>query len=110
MFAATLVYTAKRSGELTLDGRPFILRRVPFPDELTAEWFVVDLLQHHGMAGASLAELEQRLTETLRSGRWKRGRLHEIAALFGNKTTKALVDRCIRAARLMPGGEEPLGR
>lgn len=110
MFWATLAYNVKRSGEFALDGRRFILRREPFPDEPTAEWFVVDLLQHHDMAGASLSELEQRLTETLRSGRWKPGRLHEIAALFGNKTTKALVERCIRAARLMQGGEEPLGK
>jgi len=45
-----------------LDVRRFSLRRVPFPEKPPPEWFVVDLLQHHEMAAASLAELEQRLT------------------------------------------------
>lgn len=32
MFAATLVYNTQRTGEFTLDGRRFLLRRVFFPE------------------------------------------------------------------------------
>ncbi|MDY0001237.1 MAG: hypothetical protein RBU30_08085 [Polyangia bacterium] len=96
MFAATLVYNRKRSGEFTIDGRRFLLRRVYFPMHPTPEWFVIDLLQHHGMAGASLAELENRLVATLREGRWKREQLQAMAEEFGTKATLATVERSLR--------------
>ncbi len=54
MFAATLVYNTKRTGEFTFDGRRYLLRRVLFPENPMPEYFVVDLLQQHDMAGASL--------------------------------------------------------
>ncbi len=54
MFAVTLVYNTRRSGEFQLGGRRFLLRRVYFPENPSAEWFIVDLLQHHDMAGAGL--------------------------------------------------------
>jgi hypothetical protein len=98
MFATTLVYNTRRTGDFTFDGRPFRLRRVLFPKDPPPEWFVVDLLQHHAMAGASLAELEERLTATLREGRWDVGRLREMAIRFGTKATLALIERSIGAA------------
>ena len=97
MFAATLVYNTRRTGEFTFDGRRFLLRRVLFPKSPPPEWFVVDLLQHHEMAGVSLAELEQRLIATLREGRWNRKRLREMAGAYGTKATLALVERCLGA-------------
>jgi hypothetical protein len=57
MFAVTLVYNTRRSGEFQLGGRRFLLRRVYFPEKPTAEWFIVDLLQHHDMAGVGLSAL-----------------------------------------------------
>lgn len=98
MFAATLVYNTRRTGEFTFDGRRFLLRRVLFPESPPPEWFVVDLLQHHEMAGASLAELEERLVASLREGRWNRDRLREMADAYGTKATLAIVERCLDAA------------
>lgn len=98
MFAATLVYNTRRTGEFTFDGRRFLLRRVLFPESPPPEWFVVDLLQHHEMASTSLAELEQRLTSTLRDGRWSAKRLHDMASEYGTKATLAMVERCLAEA------------
>lgn len=98
MFAATLVYNTRRTGEFTFDGRRFLLRRVLFPESPPPEWFVVDLLQHHEMAGTSLLELEQRLTSTLREGRWNAKRLRDNASEYGTKAILAMVDRCLAEA------------
>jgi hypothetical protein len=95
MFAATLVYNTKRSGYFTFDGRHFLLRRVLFPENPAPEYFVVDLLQHHNMAGVSLAELEQALEVTSSMGRWDRELLCEMAEKYGAKATLALVKRCL---------------
>jgi len=57
MFATTLVIaTRSRTGEFTLDGRRFLLRRVYFPKHPSPEWFVVDLLRHHEMAARRSSE------------------------------------------------------
>jgi len=102
MFAATLVYNTRRSGEFTFDGRRYLLRRVVFPDSPSPEYFVVDLIQHRGMAGVSLADLEERLVATLKEGRWARERLARMAERFGTRATLALVERCLASA-----GEAP---
>jgi len=98
MLAATLVYNTRRTGELTFDGRPFLLRRVLFPQRPPPEFFVVDLLQHHDLAGVSLGELEERLRASIRDGRWRRGALREMAGRYGTKATLALVERCLAAS------------
>ncbi len=98
VFAATLAYNTRRTGDFTFDGRRFLLRRVLFPEDPPPEWFVVDLLQHHEMAGTALAELKERLTATLRERRWNRERLREMADRYGKKATLALVERCISGA------------
>ncbi len=98
MFAATLVYNTRRTGEFTFDGRRFLLRRVLFPESPPPEWFVIDLLQHHEMAGISIAELEQQLTATLREGRWNAKRLRDMANEYGTKATLAMVERCLAEA------------
>jgi hypothetical protein len=98
MFAATLAYNTRRTGDFTFDGRRFLLRRVLFPENPPPEWFVIDLLQHHDMAGASLAELADRLTATLREGRWNGARLRAMADRYGTKATLALVERCLAEA------------
>ena len=98
MFASTLVYNQKRTGEFTFDGRRFLMRRVLFPENPSPEWFVVDLLQHHDMAGVSLAELEDRLVASLRERRWNRDRLREMADRYGTKATRCLIERCLDEA------------
>ncbi len=100
MFAASVAYNTRRSGEFTMDGRRFLLRRVLFPDVPPPEWFVIDLIQHHKMAGVSLTELEERLAASLRQGRWEPQRLRDLADQYGSKATLALVERCIAEARV----------
>lgn len=92
MFAVTLVYNTRRTGEVVLGGRRFLLRRVYFPEDPSPEWFVIDLLQHHDMAGVALSELREGLVGTLRLGRWDRERLREMAETYGTKATLALVE------------------
>jgi len=98
MFAATLVYNTKRTGEFTFDGRRYILRRVLFPENPPPEYFVIDLFQQHDMAGVSLSDLERGLTATLKSGRWNTELLFEMAERYGTKATQAIVGRAYRIA------------
>ncbi len=102
MFAATLAYNTRRTGDFIFDGRRFMLRRVLFPKEPPPEWFVVDLLQHHEMAAVSLAELRQRLVATLKGGRWNRELLRKMAGEYGTKATRALVERCLDESSARP--------
>ncbi len=95
MFAATLVYNTQRTGEFTLDGRKFMLRRVVFPDRPPPEWFIVDLFRHHDMAAIELCDLETGLLAQLRLGRWNRELLRKLAADCGSKATGTVIGRCI---------------
>jgi hypothetical protein len=99
MFAVKLVYNTKRSGEFVLDRRRFLLRRVYFPENPSAEWFIIDLLQHHDMAGAGLSDLRAGLVATLRAGRWDRERLRAMAGTYGTKGTLAIVEEALLEAR-----------
>ncbi|QED28204.1 hypothetical protein FRD01_13370 [Microvenator marinus] len=96
MFAVTLAYNTKRSGEFKFEGRRILLRRVAFPENPTPEWFIIDLLKHHGMAGVALSELRQGLEASLRLGRWDRERLREMAETYGTKATLALVEQVLK--------------
>lgn len=96
MFAVTLAYNTKRSGEFKFEGRRFLLRRVAFPENPTPEWFIIDLLQHHGMAGVALSELREGLLASLRLDRWDRERLREMAETYGTKATLALVEQVMK--------------
>jgi hypothetical protein len=98
VFAMTLVYNEKRSAEHIFDGRRYLLRRVLFPEDAPPEYFVIDLLQHHGMAGISLADLERSLVATLTEGRWNQALLREMALGYGTKATQTLVERSCREA------------
>jgi len=98
MFSARLVYNTKRSGELELGGKRFLLRRVRFPARPDPEWFVVDLLENHRMAGVSREMLEENLGAALRAGRFAVQKLKAVASEYGTKSTQALVARAARAA------------
>lgn len=97
MFVTTLVYNTRRTGEFILDGRRYLLRRVLFPENAPPEYFVVDLLQQHDMAGIALSELEHGLVATLSDYRWNKDILIDMAKLYGNKATLALVERAIQS-------------
>ena len=95
MFASTLVYNTRRTGNFMLAGHPFLLRRVYFPKEAPPEWFVVDLLKHHNMAGIGLSELRKNLVATLRIKRWNVAKLREMAVIYGTKSIYDLIEGCI---------------
>lgn len=97
MFASRLVYNTKRSGEFQFGNKRFVLRRVRFPRKPTPEWFAVDLLENHGMAGVELGVLETNLSGALLAGRFDQDRLVRMAEEFGTQATQALVKRA-RAA------------
>ena len=79
LFAMTLVYNRKRSGRFVLGGRTFLFRRVPFPDEVTPEWFVVDLLSNVNRAGVSPEVVTEKLGRAVAAGRFVRERLNAMA-------------------------------
>jgi hypothetical protein len=92
-FSCQLVYNTKRSGQFDLGGTRFLLRRVPFPRSPTPEWFAVDLVENHDMAGVTLEELERRLKGALSEGRFDPEALRDAAEAYGTSRTRALVER-----------------
>ena len=65
LLSAPILYNAKRSGTFDLGGRRFALRRVAFPGEPTPDWFVIDLFENAGSAGASRVDLAKALERAL---------------------------------------------
>ena len=98
MFAATLVYNRKRTGEFELGGRKFLMRRVAFPPHPPREWFAIDLIEHQAMAGVGPDALAAGLLREIREGRLKPTVLFAMAAAYGTKATSALVRESIRRA------------
>lgn len=98
LFALPLVYNTKRSGTFELGGRRFVLRRVAFPLDPPAEWFVVDLLENASAVGGSAPDLERRLASSLAAGAFDPETLLEQAARYGTRGTRALVGRAVAAA------------
>jgi hypothetical protein len=92
VFAEPLVYNRKRSGRFVLGGRAFQLRRVAFPETPTPEWYVVDLLEHAGQAGAARSDVANELARALVSGRFDRERLRAAAACYATRATRELLD------------------
>lgn len=90
-FAAQLVYNTKRSGEFTLGGRRFLLRRVSFPRRRSPEWFVVDLFQHAEQAAADRGELTAALASAVKRRRFDPERLMTMAREYGSRDTQVRV-------------------
>ncbi|MCK6530620.1 hypothetical protein L6R50_24690 [Myxococcota bacterium] len=91
-----LVYNTRRSGEVHLGGRTFVLRRVAFPKDVTAEWFVVDLLEHSASVGLDRDDLARNLSGALGLGRFDPERLLQMADRFGSRATAKLIHRMVR--------------
>jgi hypothetical protein len=98
LYAVPLVYNTKRSGMFTLGGRRFLLRRVRFPKNPPAEWFVVDLLENAQMAGVSKHDLAHALRHAVAKGLFNPTRLRTMAAAYGTMATQTLVAGCLRAS------------
>ena len=96
--AAQLVYNTKRSGEFTLGGRRFLLRRVSFPRKQSPEWFVVDLFQHAEQAAADRDELTAALADAIERRRFDPELLMTMARGYGSRDTQARVASALTLA------------
>jgi len=96
--AMTLVYNTKRSGSFKLGQRPFQLRRVAFPKDPPAEWFVVDLFEHADQAATQPEALVGALSKSLQQGRFDRKKLKEMVETYGTKRTQAWILPCLETA------------
>lgn len=90
-----LVYNTKRTGTFELGRRTYELKRVAFPREVTAEWFVVDLLRHTDSAGVDRADILRQLGAALRRGRFDREGLLRMAEQFGSREEADLVRKVV---------------
>lgn len=93
VFAHPLVYNTKRSGTFRLGERDFVLRRVAFPADPPAEWFVVDLVENADTVGVDRRDIEARIVQALAGGEFSPTLLWEMATRFGTRTTQSLVAR-----------------
>lgn len=98
MWAQSLVYNTKRTGNFMLGNQPVRFRRVRFPEQPTPEWFAVDLLESLGSAGLSLEELRPRLVEALQGGRLDPVRLRAMAAEYSTAPHRAFLERAMEEA------------
>lgn len=96
LFAAPVVYNAKRSGTFTLGGKSFVLRRVAFPEKPTPEWYVVDLFENAKSAGTSPQALADALRRAVTRGAFDPDRLREAAQRYGTRSTQALVESSLQ--------------
>ncbi len=99
MFALTLVYNKKRSGEFALGGQKFLLRRVAYPARPTAEWLAIDLIENQAMAGVGPDAIAAALTKAVAEGRFDPRVLTAMAEAFGTKATQVFVRACLGSAK-----------
>lgn len=95
MWARSLVYNTKRTGDFLLGNHPVRFRRVRFPEQPTQEWFVVDLLESLGAAGLSLEDIYPRLVDALKSGRLDSGRLRAMATEYSTAPHRHFLERAM---------------
>jgi len=95
MWAHSLVYNTKRTGDFMLGNQPVRFRRVRFPEQPTPEWFAVDLLESLSSAGLSLEELRPRLVEALRGGRLDPVRLRAMAAEYSTAPHRRFLEQAL---------------
>lgn len=93
-----LIYNRRRTGTFTLGGLRLELRRVEFPTQDSAEWYVIDLLENLERAAAKPDRIELGLTTALAAGRFRKGRLLELANRFGTRRTRERVERALTTA------------
>jgi len=95
MWAHSLVYNTKRTGDFMLGNQPVRFRRVRFPEQPTPEWFAVDLLESLSTAGLSLEDLRPRLVEALRGGRLDPVRLRAMAAEYSTVPHRHFLEQAL---------------
>jgi hypothetical protein len=98
LFAVTLVYNGERTGEVELGGRRFWFRRVRFPKDPPAEWYVVDLFQNERWMPEDTSRLDEHLVSALRLGRLDRARLREMAAEYARPAVRERLMQALAAS------------
>lgn len=98
LFAKPLVYNTKRTGEFAFGGRRIQFQRIAFPSEPSAEWFVVDLIEHADQAGVARDTLKAGLAAAVERGQFDRDRLVTMARRFGTRRTLLLVEQALAGA------------
>lgn len=99
LFPIQIVYNTKRSGEFDLGGRRFWLRRVKFPENVTREWYAVDLIEHRDMVGLDTETLQKRLYDVVAHEGLEPGRLLDAAREYATKQTESLVSEAVETVR-----------
>ncbi len=95
--AVPLVYNTTRTGIVQLGGRQFEMRRVQFPRKPPPEYFVVDLLENLGRAGADAQTVHRALAAAVKSGRFDAMVLREMASRYAARATQKVVEEAIQA-------------
>lgn len=91
--AIPLIYNKSKTGMEQIGRKKFEFRRVRFPRKPCKEFFVVDLLQNLGRAGADPIEVKQALALALRNGCFDGPILLEMAEKYGSKSvTQAIME------------------
>lgn len=86
-----LVYNKTKTGIEQVGKKKFEFRRVRFPRKPSKEFFVVDLLQNLDRAGADSGDLKKALGLSLKSGRFDKGNLLEMAEKYGSKSVTRMI-------------------
>lgn len=97
LHAIPLVYNTKRSGKFKLGQRYFQMRRVAFPRNPPAEWFIVDLFEHAAQTGTQPETLVKALSLGLKQRRFDLRKLKEMTETYGTKKTQAWIRPCLEA-------------
>ena len=85
------VYNQEKEGIELLNGTYFKFFKRPFPDEITVEWWVVDLLNNYLYAAISFEQARPRLAEKLRKKEIDYTRLLQLSEVYGNERVKKFV-------------------
>ncbi len=99
MWAHSLVYNTKRSGDFMMGKQPVRFRRVRFPEQPPPEWFAVDLLESLESAGLTLEDLRPRLVEAVRTGRLDSARLRAMAAEYSTAFHRHFIEEALQEAQ-----------
>ena len=99
LLMVTLVYNPYRTGDFTIDGHRFWLRRVRYPQPPSAEWFVIDAFENYRMVGGDPDAMERLLAHHLRTGTYDAARLRTAATDYASPATRERLARALAAAQ-----------
>jgi hypothetical protein len=96
LYNQTVVYNHKRHGKFTLGGRAFDFRVKPtFPETLTKEFLLVDLVNNLDQLGESRDEVLKRVKDQVTS--YDAPKLERVARDYGNVRTKKFFRQALSA-------------